>query len=219
MTEARREIGLWPKVIAVAVILGTVGILAATVIRGGNGSVEVTVPAGTTLVGALESTVSTERARVGDRVELRTTEPRVPGSGSAARALPEGVVLRGEVTHAKGGGRIAGAPELTVRFTQLVVDGTEYPITAEPFRVRGKDDAKESALMIGGGTVGGAVVGAVAGDAVKGAVVGAVLGTGVAVATKGDQIVLPAGQRLRVRLTEPVTVTYRPEPEPKGRQD
>lgn len=207
MTEQRRALGLWPKVIAVAVILGTVSILAATVIRGG-GAVEATLPAGTTLVGGLGSTVSTERAEAGDRVEVRTREPKVL---SEERTLPEGVVLRGEVTHAKGGGRIAGAPELTIRFTTLEVDGTEYPITAEPFRVRGKDDAKESALMIGGGTVGGAVVGAVAGDALKGAVVGAVLGTGVAVATKGNHIVLPAGQRVRVRLAEPVTVKYTPQ--------
>jgi hypothetical protein len=38
-----------------------------------------------------------------------------------------------------------------------------------------------------------------------------VIGTGVAVATKGNQIVLPAGQRIRVRLAEPVAVTYRRE--------
>ena len=43
-----------------------------------------------------------------------------------------------------------------------------------------------------------------------GAVVGAAIGTGVAVLTKGDQIVLPTGQRLRVRITEPVTVKYSP---------
>ena len=38
---------------------------------------------------------------------------------------------------------------------------------------------------------------------------GAVLGTGVAVATKGNQIVLPVGQKLRVRLAAPVTVTVK----------
>ena len=53
------------------------------------------------------------------------------------------------------------------------------------------------------------VVGAIAGSTLKGAVVGAVLGTGVAVATKGNQIVLPAGQKLRIRIAEPVTVSYR----------
>ena len=46
---------------------------------------------------------------------------------------------------------------------------------------------------------------------VTGAAVGAVLGTGVAVATKGGQIVLPAGQRLKVRLADAVKVKYEPE--------
>ena len=46
---------------------------------------------------------------------------------------------------------------------------------------------------------------------VTGAAVGAVLGTGVAVATKGGQIVLPAGQRLKVRLADGVKVKYEPE--------
>jgi hypothetical protein len=46
-----------------------------------------------------------------------------------------------------------------------------------------------------------------------------VLGTGVAVATKGNQIVLPAGQRLRVRLTQPVSVSWRPVAEPNPDQD
>ena len=49
----------------------------------------------------------------------------------------------------------------------------------------------------------------------KGAVVGAAIGTGVAVATKGDQITLPNGQKLRVRLTREVTVQYRPRPTDK----
>jgi uncharacterized protein YjlB len=44
----------------------------------------------------------------------------------------------------------------------------------------------------------------------RGAVIGAAAGTAVAVATKGNPIVLPAGARLRVELTEPVTVTARP---------
>src|SRR4030095_10165209 len=115
--------------------------------------------------------------------------------------------------HVKGGGRIAGAPELTLRFTELEVDGSRYDIAADPIRMRGKSDAKESAIEIAGGTVAGAVIGAVAGGgsgAAKGAVAGAAVGTAVAVVTKGDQIVLPAGQRMRVRLAKPVTVSYKP---------
>ena len=76
--------------------------------------------------------------------------------------------------------------------------------------MKGTSDAKESALEIAGGTAAGAVVGKVTGNVVRGAVVGAALGTGVAVLTKGDQIVLPTGQHLRVRITQAVTVKYSP---------
>jgi hypothetical protein len=51
----------------------------------------------------------------------------------------------------------------------------------------------------------------------KGAIVGAAIGTGVALATDGDQLTLGAGQRLRIRLTQPVTVQYRPSPETEQR--
>jgi hypothetical protein len=180
------------------------GVAAGTVIKGG-GSKEATIPAGTRIVAALEHTVSTQGSPVGQSVELRTTEPLSLARGVT---IPEGIVLHGEVTHAKGGGRIAGSPELTMRFDRLEIDGKRYDIEADPFRVRGKSDLAESVAEIGGGTVLGAVVGGL-----KGAVVGAVLGTGVAVATKGDQIVLSEGQRLRIRLTDSVVVKYRPREE------
>jgi hypothetical protein len=194
-----------------ALIVAAAGIVAAAVVSN-SGTREGTIPAGTRVVAALQSTISTERNDAGDRIDLITKAPIELAEGGT---LPEGAQLEGQVTHSEGGGRIAGAPELTLRFTQLVVNGRSYPITAEPFRVRGKSDAAESAAEIGGGAVVGGIVGAVAGSAVKGAVVGAVLGTGVAVATKGNQIVLPAGQRLRVTISQPVTVTYKPAEEKK----
>lgn len=156
----------------------------------------------------LEHTVSTEKERW---VIPWSSAGSSPSRSTARRRCP-GVVVRGEITHAKGGGRITGAPELTLRFQTMELDGEEYTIVAQPFRVWGKSDAGKSAAQISGGAVVGAVVGAVAGNAAKGAIVGAALGTGGAVATKGGQIVLAARQRLRVRLVEPVTVTYRRAP-------
>ncbi len=63
---------------------------------------------------------------------------------------------------------------------------------------------------VGGSSVVGGVVGAIAGDVVAGAVVGGVIGTGAALAADGDDITLPSGAKLRVRLTEAVTVKFRP---------
>lgn len=194
------------KLILAGIGVAGVGIAGAAIVSGG-GDRTATIPAGTTVVGGLDNTVSTKNAEPGTVVVITTTQPL---ELSEDVTIPSGMELRGEVTHAKGGGRISGAPELTIRFTSLDVHGNRYPVSAQPFRVRGTSDAKESAIQIVGGTAAGAVVGAITGHTVRGAVAGAAIGTGVAVLTKGDQITLPAGQRLRVRLTEPVTIKYSP---------
>ncbi|MGH7538098.1 MAG: hypothetical protein ACREMF_05655 [Gemmatimonadales bacterium] len=195
--------------IAIPAVLG-IGIATAVVSGRGRVKREATIPAGTTLVAALEHQVSTERNRSGDGIELHTVEPlRL----SENVELPAGIVIRGSVIEAKGGGRIAGTPELALRFTELEIDGETHAISTSAFRVKGKNDAGQSALQIGGGAVAGGIVGRVLGGkggTLKGAVAGAAIGTGVAVATKGDQLYLPAGQRLKVRLSGPVTVRYRP---------
>jgi hypothetical protein len=172
---------------------------------------EETLAAGTAFEGALQQTVSTDKSQVGDKIEVRTTEPVRAGE---KLVVPSGATIRGEVTSVEGAGRVAGGAHLTLRFQELVLaDGTSYPISCEPFRLKGKSAGKESALEIGGGAVAGGVLGGLLGgkkDIVKGAAVGAVLGTGVAVATKGKQIVLPVGQKLRVTLTAPVAVAVKP---------
>jgi hypothetical protein len=193
------------KLVAAALAIAAVTALAATAVTRSSNVRTATIPAGTTLMATLGQTISTERGEAGQPVQLETSETISLGDGVT---IPAGMTIHGEVTHTKGGGRIAGAPELTLRFDRLEVDGRDYRIGTDPFRVKGKNDAVESVAEIGGGALVGGIVGAVAGDAVKGAVIGGVIGTGVAVATKGNQIVLPKGQRLRIRLTEPVTVRY-----------
>jgi hypothetical protein len=171
-----------------------------------------TLTSGTTFLAALQSTIATDKNKVGDAVALRTLEPiRV----NETEVVPAGSFIRGEVTHVDPAGRVAGGAELTLRFTALETpDGKSYAISCAPFRLTGKGDAKESALEIGGGAAAGALVGGVLGgkkDIAKGAAVGAILGTGVAVATKGDQIVLPSGQKLKITLDAPVTIAL-PKP-------
>jgi hypothetical protein len=182
--------------IAAPALVG-VGIVTAVLLGRGQDIRTVTLPSGTELVGVLDQAISTDQSSIGDAVQLRTEE-----------LVAEGASVRGTVTHVKGGGRIAGAPELAVLFTDLEVGGHRYPISVDPFRVKGQSDAAESAVEIGGGTVAGGILGGV-----KGAVVGAAIGTGVAVATEGNQLTLAAGQKLRIRLTQPVTIEYRPHTE------
>ena len=194
--------------IAVPAVAG-LGVFAAVMLGRSGDKRTATLPSGTEIVASLDGSISTSGSSVGDAVQLHTVQPiRLEGDASIAG----GAELRGTVTQVKGGGRIAGAPEIALKFTELEIDGHSYPITTDAFHVKGKSDAKESALEIGGGTVVGGLV-----KGVKGAVVGAAVGTGVAVATKGDQLTLGEGQRIRVRLVEPVTVQFKPHGEKADR--
>jgi hypothetical protein len=190
--------------------LGGVAMVAALVFAREGHRAQATIPAGTTVVGELGKRLSTADTHVGDGIELRTVAAVTLSDGAT---LAPGQVVRGVVTEAKGGGRVAGAPLLAIRFTEIEVDGERHGIVASPFRVEGRNDAGRSAAQIGAGAVAGGILGRVAGGkggTVKGAVVGAAIGTGVAVATEGQQLVLHRGQPLKVRLTEPVTVSYQP---------
>lgn len=195
------------QITAAAVV--AVGIGTAAVLGGTHTKKEATIAAGTELVAALGGEVSTEHSRPGDLVTLRTVQPiRVWDGGE----IPAGATIRGTVSAAKGGGRIAGAPELSLRFTELELDGETYPLVAESFHVQGRNDAGRSAEEIGGGAVAGGILGRVVGGkggTLPGAVVGAAIGTGVALQSEGDELALHTGQLLRVRLTAPVTVKYR----------
>ncbi|MEK7349099.1 MAG: hypothetical protein AABZ94_09525 [Candidatus Eisenbacteria bacterium] len=170
-----------------------------------------TLLSGTTIVAALQNTIDTGKNHVGDKLALRTLENVLV---NAMTVVPAGATINGEITHVEGAGRIGGGAELTLRFTELVMpDGKSYAISATPFRLTGKGDTKESVLEVGGGAVAGGIIGGVLGgkdDIAKGAVAGAVIGTGVAIATKGDQIVLPAGQKMKVTLDGSVTIQTKP---------
>lgn len=169
---------------------------------------EVVLAVGTVIQGTLQSTVSTDKSGVGDAVTLSTSSPVV---AEGRTVIPAGAVVHGRVTHVRSAGRMKGAAELTVRFTELEVGaGERVAITCDPLRRVSKGDGRETATEIGAGAVVGGALGGVLGgkdDVLKGVAIGAAVGTGVAAGTKGDQIVLPAGQSVKVTLASPLTLT------------
>jgi hypothetical protein len=166
-----------------------------------------TVAAGTNVTAALQTPISTASAQVGQPISLRTTEA-IRSGGRVV--VPAGSTVRGRVTHVRSAGRVKGGAELTLRFHEITTPGGQtLAVTADPFRAVTKGSGKQSAAIIGGGAAAGGIIGGVAGgkdDILPGAAIGGILGTGVAVATKGKQIVLPEGTRLAIRLAEPVGV-------------
>jgi len=168
---------------------------------------ELVVPSSSVIGLQMDTSLSSERARVEDRVEARVTRD-VLVDGRVA--IPAGSRLIGAVTMVERGGKIKERARLGVRFHTLVLaDSLELPIRTESISREGEAPGRESSAKIGGAAVGGAILGAILGGG-KGAMIGGATGAagGTAAVMAGDRnaATLTAGAVLTVRLTEPVTV-------------
>ena len=156
----------------------------------------------------VETSLTSERARVEDPVVARVTRDVRVGDRVV---IPEGTKAQGEVTLVERGGKVRDKARLGVRFTSVVLaDGTRVPLETETIYREGDGPGSESAAKIGGGALGGAIIGGILGGA-KGAVIGgsagAGAGTAVVMAGGRNAATLPAGTAVTVRLTKPSTVT------------
>jgi hypothetical protein len=155
-----------------------------------------------------ETALSSERARVEDRVEAHVVrDVRVGGEV----AIPAGARAIGTVVAVDRGGKFKERARLGIRFQTLVLaDGTRLPITTETIYRFGNPPANGSAAKIGGGAVVGAIIGGIIGGG-KGAAIGATTGAGAGTASvmAGDRdvAVFPAGAEVTARILSPVTVT------------
>jgi hypothetical protein len=169
--------------------------------------VEVVVPASSVVGLQVETSVSSETARVEDRVEARVTRD-VMADGRVA--IPAGSKVIGDVTLVERGGKMKDKARLGVRFhTVVLADGNHLQLRTESIYREGSSPGAESARKIGGATVGGAILGAIIGGA-KGAAIGGATGAagGSAVVMAGDRnpATLPSGTVVNVRLSSPVSV-------------
>ena len=155
----------------------------------------------------LDQTISTETARVEDRVTARVTrDVRVDGR----TAIPEGATLEGSVTLVERGGRFHDNARLGVKFTTLVLDEhTRVPLVTDTIYRIGESASNEASSKIGASAVVGAILGAVVGGkrgAAIGGSAGAAGGAAAVAAGRPNDAVLQAGMPLTVRLSQAVTV-------------
>ena len=155
----------------------------------------------------VESTVSSEVAKVEDPVEARVTRDVRVGSDVA---IPAGSRVLGSVVQAERGGKMKTAARIGVRFHTLVLaDNTRMPMQTEVIYREGKSPGQESAAKVGGAAVGGAILGAILGGgkgAAIGGSVGAAGGTAAVMAGGRNPAILASGTSLTVRLSQPVTI-------------
>ena len=156
----------------------------------------------------LESSISSEFARVEDRVDARVTRDVRVG---ALVAIPAGTRAVGSVVLVEKGGKIKERARLGLKFTTLILpDSTRLTITTETIYREGESPAGKSSAKIGGATIGGAIIGAILGGG-KGAAIGSGIGAagGTAAAMNGDRtpVSLAAGTPLAARTAAPINMT------------
>jgi hypothetical protein len=172
--------------------------------------VPVTVPTGTSFEVEFTEGLASNASSVGDTFRARVVSD-VRRDGVVA--IPAGSEVLGVVTDAVGARRIGGKARLTVKFTDLVLpSGSTLPVHAS-FLEEGRSKAGRDAATIGGSTAGGALLGRILSNGsrgtILGALVGAAVGTAIASKTAGEEVVIPEGSVISLKLDQPLAVDAR----------
>ena len=173
---------------------------AAPVVR------SITIPDNTVLDVTLGTALASDTSRVEERVRGTLASPVVI---DGTTVIPSGAALSGHVTHVDDSDKVKGRAELSFRFTRLTTGSVTYDIDTKPLAYVAESTKKDDAVKIGAGAAAGAVIGAITGGkkgAAIGTAVGAGAGTGVVLATDGKEIRLAEGRKLKVSLTNPLTI-------------
>ena len=166
----------------------------------------ITIPDNTVMDVTLNTALASDSSRVEQTVNGTLDSPVVVDGKTV---VPAGSSLRGHVTHVDDSGKIKGRAELAFRFTSLSVGSVTYDIDTTPLSYVAEGTKKDDAIKIGVGAAAGAVIGAITGGkkgAAIGTAVGGGAGTGVVLATAGKEIRLAEGRRLKVSLSNPLTI-------------
>jgi outer membrane lipoprotein SlyB len=170
-------------------------------------NVSVDIPAGTSVIVALESPIATDENQSGETFRARTQDPIIVGGRTL---VPAGAQVHGTLHDVQASGRIKGRAAMTLSFDRIEdAQGVPHAISAQSITLQADSGTKGDIEKIAAGGVLGAIVGGITGGG-KGAAIGAGAGAGagaiVMLATKGDDVELPAGQKLNVYMTSATSI-------------
>jgi hypothetical protein len=166
----------------------------------------VTVPARTILVVELDKTLSSHTSQVGENFRAFLVQD-VAVDGQTA--LPADSIVLGRVTEAKPAKKVGGRARLSLEFYSIQLpNGQQVPLDVV-FAEAGKSQTTKDAAIIGGSTLGGAVIGHAVnkgeGTAI-GAIIGGLAGAAAANETKAKPVVVNSGTILTLETIQPLTV-------------
>jgi hypothetical protein len=185
------------------------------------------VPAGTTLMVRLDTTLATFSNRVGDPFQAKITQAVVVNGSTL---IPVGATVEGRVTKVNEPRRISGKPTIGILPEAVILPtGERYFLDATlvDTNIKGTDVSAEGqfkgtghdrrdTLELGGGTAGGMLVGGLIGGG-PGILIGGAVGasaTTVHWLSKHRSATLPAGTELTLELNRPMAMGPAATPAP-----
>ncbi|MGH9866569.1 MAG: hypothetical protein ACREAA_00185 [Candidatus Polarisedimenticolia bacterium] len=170
----------------------------------------VSVPAGTVLLLATDTTLNSKTAQVEQPISATVVEDVVV---SDKVVIPAGTTVHGRVTEAVAAKRGAGNAKLSVAFDTLETENGYRTQMVGTLAAATESKKKRNAAIIGGSAAGGALLGKIIGKDTKSAVIGSVIaggiGTAVVMGKEGEQVDIPAGTPFEMHLDEALKVPAR----------
>lgn len=166
----------------------------------------ITVPAGTRILIRMIDSVDSSKQKTGYRF---TASLETDLRADDVVVAPRGSTVYGALSQASSSGRMSGSSQLTLELTDIVVNGTAYPLLSSTYEIKGKGEGGNTAKKVAGGAGLGALIGGIAGGgkgAGIGALAGAAGGTAIAASKKGEQLQIPSESLLEFRLQQPASL-------------
>lgn len=171
------------------------------------------LPPGTIVELAATDTISSRTNEAGDIVTATVRSAIADSRGRVV--IPAGAVFTGVIAEIAPAGSPGGEGTLRLAFSEVSFGGRSYRAVAAAdtlgTETQGRGVTAGDAAKVGVGAAAGAIAGRIIGKDTKGAIIGGVVGAaagaGVAAATKDEDIVLPAGGRIRLVLQEEMVLT------------
>ena len=166
----------------------------------------ITVPAGTRILIRTVDPIDSSKQKAGFKFTANLETNLQADNVVVAR---RGTPVYGVLATASSAGKMKGSSELGLELTDIVINGTSYPLMTSTYEIEGKGEGGNTAKKVFGGAGLGALIGGLAGGgkgAGIGALAGAGAGTAVAATKKGQQLQIPSESLLEFRLEQPVTL-------------
>jgi hypothetical protein len=197
MFDTGSSIEAFPESQVVGIYLSS-GVATAMEMTNAPAPATVMIPSGTRLVIRISNGIDSSRQGVGHRFRGQLEGAIVINGVTAA---PRGATVHGVISQASRGGRMAGSSELTIEFTDLMINDQLFEIATEGLQTQTRNEAANTV----GRTARAAAIGALI-DGGRGAGNAAAIGAGASLLTSGQRVNIPAGTIVETRLRVPVTV-------------